>query len=61
MNQTMYMRRLAAKVKTNFNMFDLPCSDEGKGDDRLNWTSYLVDAVLKQSVKNVVKDFWALR
>ena len=59
MNQTMYMRRLAAKVKTNFNMFDLPCSEE-KGDDRLNWTSYLVEAVLKQSVKNVVKDFWAL-
>ena len=60
MNQTMYMRRLAAKVKTNFNMFDLLCSEE-KSDDRLNWTSYLVEAVLKQSVKNVVQDFWALQ
>ena len=60
MNKTMYMRRLAAKVKTNFNMFDLPWSDE-EGDDRLNWTSYLVEAVLKQSVKNVIQDFWALQ
>ena len=41
----MYMRRAAAKVKTNFNMFDLPCS-EAKGDDKLNWMSDLVEVVL---------------
>ena len=52
MNKTMYMRRLAAKVKTNFNMFDLPPAVRRKVD-----TSYMSKVVLKKSVKKLSNIF----